>query len=109
MKNHIIYNPHSGCGKGEEAAKALAVKLGDDIRMTDITTITDYKDFMASCAGEKVILCGGDGTINRFINEIDGIELDCELFYSASGTGNDFLKEVAKGDTDALINLKDYI
>ncbi len=109
MKNYLLYNPYAGCGKGEEAAKALAATLEGETVLTDLTSITDYKELLDSCAGERVILCGGDGTLNRFINEIDGMEYDCELYYAGAGTGNDFLKEVADGKTNTLVNLKDYI
>ena len=109
MKNYLLYNPFAGGGKGEAQAKTVAERLEGEVILTDITKITDYKVFMESCKGERVTLCGGDGTLNRFINEIDGIDRDCELYFTAAGTGNDFLKEVADGEPDAVIDLKKYI
>ncbi|MBQ7392672.1 MAG: diacylglycerol kinase family protein, partial [Clostridia bacterium] len=55
-----------------------------------------------------VILSGGDGTINRFVNENVGLTLPKNLFYFAAGSGNDFKKDVADDDT-ALIPLHKYI
>ncbi len=109
MKNYILYNPYSGGGTGEEKAKALAERLEGETLLTDMTTVSDYKEYLNACAGERVIVCGGDGTLNRFANEIYEIEYNCELYYSAAGTGNDFLKEVADGNAETLVELKKYI
>lgn len=109
MINHLLYNPFAGGGTGEERAKTIAERLEGEVRFTDITDITDYKAFLSSCEGEKLILCGGDGTLNRFANEIYGLNLNCELYFAAAGTGNDFLKEVADRKPDAMVDLKKYI
>jgi len=109
MKNYLLYNPFAGGCTGEEKARSAAERLEGEIVLTDMTKITDYKAFIESCAGERITLCGGDGTLNRFANEIYGLDINCELYLTAAGTGNDFLKEVADGRPDAVIDLKKYI
>ncbi len=108
MKNVILYNPLSGGGKGLDAAKEAAALLEGEAVLTDITAVTDYKELLGFCSGEKLIVVGGDGTLNRFINAIDGMEVGCELLYFAAGTGNDFLKEITDGEK-RLVDLKEYV
>lgn len=47
--------------------------------------------------GRKIyihILCGGDGTLNRFINDLGGVKLSCEILYFPGGSGNDFAHDI---------------
>lgn len=36
-----------------------------------------------------MILCGGDGTLNRFVNDVNGMNIPNKLYYYPTGTGND--------------------
>ena len=92
----ILYNSLSGNGKGLKAAEELKEKLGGkDVRFEDVTKITDYGAFFDKTpADEKIVLCGGDGTINHFINAYDTDKLTREISYYPAGTGNDFLNDV---------------
>jgi diacylglycerol kinase family enzyme len=78
--------------------------------MVDLSTLTGYANFWAGIdlENDTVILSGGDGTLNRFINENVGLELPKNLFYFAAGSGNDFKKDVAD-ENMTLIPLHKYI
>lgn len=96
---HILFNPHSGNGCAEEEAKLLSALYDSETSYYDITAIGSYADFFAGLAeGDSVILCGGDGTLNRFVNDTEGIEFNCDILYFAIGSGNDFLRDVEKTD-----------
>ena len=73
MATYILFNPHAQNGKGEAGAKALGAKLaGEELIFCDMTTLASYTEFFAGLADtDKVILCGGDGTINRFASEAE--------------------------------------
>ena len=43
-----------------------------------------------------IVLCGGDGTLNRFINDSDGYPYENPLYYYGTGSGNDFLRDLGK-------------
>lgn len=108
---YILYNNLSGNKQGLEYSRLLlGNSVPEDAKMVDISSITNYADFWANIdlENDTVILSGGDGTINRFINENDGLTLPKSLFYFASGSGNDFKKDVADADT-TLIPLHKYI
>ncbi len=92
---YILYNTHAGSGRGEAMAKAFADSMGSRVlKLFDITKITDYKSFFEGLTPAPVVLCGGDGTLNRFVNEIDGFSIPNDIYYYATGTGNDFLRDV---------------
>ena len=104
----ILYNPLAGCGKTISEVDELALKY-DNAEKIDITTVGDFVDLFASVTDEDtVILVGGDGTLNRFANDTRGVTLPDKLFYYASGTGNDFLRDIGAED-GSLIDIKRYI
>lgn len=102
----IIYNPFSGNGKGEAEAKALCERLGN-IELVDMTKIESYADFFASHK-ESIIVCGGDGTLNRFINDTADISFDNSIYYYATGSGNDFLRDIG-GAAGEIINIDKHL
>ena len=92
----ILYNPNAGNGTGKASSEKLRTVLSQDtLTYEDMTAIKDYASFFASLGeGEKVIISGGDGTLNRFINDTEGLELPKNIYYFAAGSGNDFLRDI---------------
>ncbi len=89
-KTVVLYNPLSGNCTEEIIQKNLP-----DCECYDVTKITDYESLLAGLTQEdSVILCGGDGTLNRFVNATDGVEMKCDILYYPAGTGNDFAFDV---------------
>lgn len=108
MKNYILYNPLAGNGRGEKSVNSLDIK-GDAVFL-DVTEITDFKAFFEGlCTDDKIIICGGDGTLNHFINSITDIEYQNEIFYLAAGSGNDFLNDLNLKPTEKPLKINDYI
>ncbi len=110
--NYILYNPLSDNFKGEEHLKALIDEVSatfPDLEQKDVTNL-DADAFIASLADEdNIILCGGDGTVNHFVNNVYGKGAKGSFFYKYGGTGNDFARDIdpeLKGD---LIPLNKYI
>lgn len=107
-KYHILYNPYAGRGVAESEAKKLAETLGE-IALTDMTSIGDYAQFLNELPEEdEVVVCGGDGTLNRFVNAIDGSFPARTVSYYACGSGNDFMREVKKED-EPIVALNEYV
>ena len=98
----ILYNPLANNGKGLQTSEALrAIFPDDDLHFEDLTAIGDYASYFADLsAGDVVILCGGDGTLNRFINDTEGLTLNREILYFAAGSGNDFRHDVCGADEE---------
>ncbi len=109
--HYILYNTLSGNKQGLEYSRLLlGNSVPEDAKLVDLSTIASYADFWSTVdlENDTVILSGGDGTLNRFINENANLTLPKNLFYFASGSGNDFKKDVADDDT-TLIPLHKYI
>ena len=108
---HILFNPHAGNGHGEDEAHKLDAMLeGAALTYHNMTKIADYEDFFRTIpADEDVVLCGGDGTLNRFINDTAGVGIPNELFYFGVGSGNDFLHDLGKEKGAAPFPVKKYL
>lgn len=110
MKYYVLYNPLAGKGSAETDVNVLSEKLSAEIEKCDITKISSYAEFFAGITPDDVvILCGGDGTLNRFINDTDGIDIPCDVMYMAAGSGNDFLTDVQKTLEECPFSIKKYI
>ena len=109
MKQYILFNPHAGNGTAEEAAKKLAATYSDAV-LLDMTAIEGYASFMEGVTAEDTMtICGGDGTLNRFVNDTDGLAIPCQVYYLAVGTGNDFLRDLNESVGDTPICITRYI
>lgn len=112
MPNYnVLYNPHAGNGHGEENAKKLKEILrGNSVDFQDMTKIYDYAAFFAAFPKNGIlVISGGDGTLNRFINDTQDIALPEDIFYYAGGSGNDFLRDVKDREAPPLIPLGKYL
>ncbi len=111
MTWQILYNPKAGNGRGKEGAEKLKdILYVGELTFTDMTGITDTAAFQRSLsADDKLVICGGDGTLNRFINDFDLSCISNEIYYYATGSGNDFLRDIAGASADAPVLINDYI
>ena len=110
MNYRILYNPFAGSKLSEEKLSGLAEIYENNISYHNITKISDYTEFFSSLEDDDiVVLCGGDGTLNRFINDTEGIEIKNDILYYGKGSGNDFLRDVEKTDATEPFSIKEYI
>ena len=110
MKTYILYNPLAGHSETAAQREALATRYEGEVSLLDITKIEDYSALLSPLGeDDKVILCGGDGTLNRFANAIDGLDVKCDILYHADGTGNDFLKDLGKEMGCEPFSIKQYL
>lgn len=103
-KGYVIYNPLAGKGTAEEDTKLLQVLLDEDLEYYDITNITNYAAFLTGLNREDyLVIVGGDGTLNRFVNDTQGITLEQEILYFPTGTGNDLARELGSNGNPVTI------
>ena len=107
----VLYNPYAGNGRGEENTRAIGDFLpGEKIDFHDMTKIEDYGEFFRHLPPEtRVILSGGDGTLNRFINDTSGLDIPQDIYYYAAGSGNDFLRDLGRKPEDGPFPIGDYL
>ena len=112
-KYYVLYNPLAGNNTGRDETVKLTNEPSlqeHELIFTDMTKLESYGTFFASLtADDKIILSGGDGTINRFVNDTANLNIKNEIYYYATGTGNDFVYELGKKKGDVPFLLNDYI
>lgn len=111
MTYHSLFNPHAGNGTGETAAHRLDELLsGKMLRYYNITKISSYADFLKPIAADDpIVLAGGDGTINRFLNDTQELSIAQDILYFAVGSGNDFLHDLGKQKGAPPFSIKKYL
>ncbi len=110
MKQYILYNPLAGNGVAKEAAEGLAATSSTEAILSHVTEITDYAAFLAGINSEDTLtVCGGDGTLNRFVNDTAELAIPCEVYYLAVGSGNDFLRDIGKTPDGIPVSITKYI
>lgn len=107
----VLYNPLSGNVKAETVKEELEKFLtGSELEFCDVTTAENYNVLIKGLKKEvKLVLVGGDGTLNRFINDVDCDSLNREVYYYAAGNGNDFWSDIGKKRGDAPVLINEYI
>ena len=105
---HVLYNPRAGSGRGTQAAHKLKALLPDGkLLFRDITEIDDYGAFFRSLQDDdRVVIAGGDGTLNRYTAPL---QIDCNIYYFATGSGNDFLTDIGGKAGDAPRPINQYL
>lgn len=111
MEYAVLYNPHSGDGKGLKIAKEIELFMDGNNTYTyhDLTIIDSLDSFLNSLSDTvQIILTGGDGTLNTFINKIDN-NVTKKVYFYASGSGNDFARDIGYKKRTKPILINDYI
>lgn len=115
MRLQIVVNGHAGSGKGEQTLMRLekvAKTLGIfyQVRHTERAgqlpeLIQEVGKSLLGQSDTKLLVIGGDGTLNEAVNGLKQAKIDLPIAYFPSGTGNDFARQF-KIDTNPLTFLK---
>lgn len=104
---YVLYNELCNNNKGKVAAENYVKNLNEEFELCNVQGM-NYVTFLDKLSeNDEVVLVGGDGTLNRFINDIIGYDLNNKVYLYGAGSGNDFLRDVAEGKDMVCIN--DYI
>lgn len=107
---YLLYNGLASSGTCKAKAEEYLVKEGEGTEMVDLAQL-DKKEWIQKVTAEDVIiLCGGDGTLNRFANDLNGVTIPCPLLHYRCGTGNDFLVDLEEElETTEIGPINEYI
>ena len=107
---NVLYNPLADNKRGEENAKKIKEILKNaELKFADITKI-DLHEFINNVPQkDKIIIAGGDGTLNYLVNKFSGNVTGHSLYYYASGNGNDFKVDISEKEHGEIIRLDKYI
>lgn len=96
----VLYNPLANNGRGKENAAKIAELVDEQVTFRDIrdTKLSEISP------DDKIIVCGGDGTLNRLVNIVG--EPEREIYYYPAGSGNDFTRDIGE---NGIILLNPYL
>lgn len=106
----ILYNPHANNNDVTAALDgAMAYAAAPDTRAKDMTTVDVRAEICALGEKDRVLICGGDGTLMRLANALEGAEYSVPMYLWKSGTGNDFLRDLGKNEDSEPVLLNPYL
>ncbi|MBQ8849158.1 MAG: diacylglycerol kinase family protein [Clostridia bacterium] len=109
-KAYVLYNPIAGNGQSEETVNTLRAMISDETVFCDMTKNEAYeKDIASMDKDDYIIVCGGDGTLNRFANKTADMNIENDIRYFPCGSGNDFARELGKERNCEPFSIKKYL
>ncbi|MBO7698828.1 MAG: hypothetical protein J6S38_07345, partial [Erysipelotrichaceae bacterium] len=107
---YLFMNPLANNSKGEEDARQWKTDNNVECEIVNLLETPDPKAFFDGLKEEdEVILSGGDGTLNRFANDMYGYEFRNPVYYVKCGSGNDFYRDNEKYAVDGKIDLRPFL
>ncbi|MFU8792990.1 MAG: diacylglycerol/lipid kinase family protein [Acholeplasmataceae bacterium] len=106
----LLYNPLSRNGKNPKFIKKVSKKINKsgDVLLQNILDIDDVDLYIKGLKDDdRVIIIGGDGTLNRIVNRIYDKTFKQEIYMYRGGTGNDFIRSLKT--KKHMVPLKSYI
>lgn len=98
---YILYNPYADNGNCKAETEKLQNNYNGAV-LINMSRVNNYKVFFDGLeADAAVIICGGDGTLNRFINETGGLAIKTPIYYFPAGSGNDFARDLGHNRQDS--------
>lgn len=106
----ILYNPLSKNSKSNIQTNKLVryyKKNKIPFRLKSIIKIKDIEDYLAKKKEiDNIILLGGDGTINRFVNDTFDFDIRQDIYLKRNGSGNDYLRTLKDQDIEEQYIMK---
>ena len=107
---YILYNEKAGTGKIADAMQKLKAKLQGELKLVDVLKLEDYAAFVKDLTSDDyVVVAGGDGTLNHFVNNVEGMQIPCDVLYFPAGSGNDFARDLGKENAEEPFSVKQWI
>ncbi len=92
---YVVYSKKAGKRRIEASLEELKSKISVPLEYINIERIKNYRVFLSNLGtDDTLVLCGGGGTLNRFINNISDIDFKCEVLFYPCGTCNDLAHEM---------------
>lgn len=108
--NYILYNPKANNENNDlniiNGPEELVNRSVSKINLIGLDIPAFCKTLSKS---DRVLICGGDGTLHHFANNAYNVEFPCPVFALRSGTGNDFLNDIGQKNNENLIDIRKYL
>ena len=71
--NYLLYNPKSSKGADKQKIESIKERLIGDVICQNVLEDDKYLEILQKLTkDDDVILVGGDGTLNKFVNKLGG-------------------------------------
>ncbi len=107
---YILFNALANSGNSQVTVDELKTKLTGEHEQVNVVGL-DVEGFVNKLtADETVSIGGGDGTLTRFANSIDKLEIPCDILLYPAGTGNDFYRDIKENyGAGEMPSIKKYL
>ena len=111
MIYQTLYNPLAGNGRCENTILRMKDQYpADTFLLHDMTGIPDLGGFLSSLPEkDHLLICGGDGTLHRFVNHPGSSVWKRNIYFFPSGTGDDFYRDITSGAAPAILEISGYL
>ncbi len=108
---YLLYNPKANNGNSEKELVNLPKDFfKEEPQKVNVLELTDYEGFLKGLSKEdSIVLAGGDGTLNHFINAAKDIILENDVYLYKLGTGNDFIYDINEQNNNMPVLISQYI
>ncbi len=107
---YVLYNAKAGTNNNFDDIKMLESVVDAQLKFVNILNVKDYRVFLNGLEPDDfLIIAGGDGTLNRFVNATEGIDFHNEILYFPNGTGNDFAHELGHQKQSDPFPITEYL
>lgn len=108
-KIYAFFNPLAGNGQCKEDVTLLEF-FYDNICYCDMTLPETYETHLFALTPEDtLILCGGDGTVHRFLNLVQDTPIPCDILLFPLGQRNQFARRLHHRLGDAPFSIKQQL
>lgn len=105
---YVLYNQLSRNGKCINDIEEFVNEPNTNV--ISILDVDKTKGVIKNLTNEdSLVILGGDGTLNHFVNDFYNVDFPCDLFFYSKGTGNDFYNDTKTDDDSKLIRINDLI
>lgn len=105
---YIFFNDCAGRDSDGRKCKIREFFKNEPISFHDVQTLDDKLSFLEGLTKkDKLVIMGGDGTLNHFVNGIDEREWNFPIYCYGAGTGNDFLNDIECAE--GIVRINEYI
>lgn len=109
-KIYVLFNPLAGNKKCGADVMCIEDMMNGELIFCDMTKKETYSRTLTKMGHDDIlVVCGGDGTLNRFINLPYNYAEKNRVFYFPLGSGNDFAHELGHTYGDKPFEITEYL
>ncbi len=106
---YVLSNHSAGGNFIENEKRVKEMFKGECTEFYTCAEIDNKREFLKKITeNDTLVIIGGDGTLNKFVNAIDDVDYPFPIYCYAGGTGNDFINDVV-GNNACFVKINEYI